>query len=262
MEPASLVTGVIALASLFNTTVECFELVQLGRSFGKDFQTSQLKLDSVRLRLSRWGSSLGLGENIRESVSLEAHFESRAEVKHAEDLLGQIIELFADAEGVSNKYRGRVASDNDSLAVYNPQTDLDPVMADLHSKMRQLAIDRQNRSGLRQKAKWAIYQEKHFRRLIEDITELVNSLVTLFPASEKSQRTLCDLEVSAIVNTDTTPVLKEVIMDQDKLLLEALNQVSTMAETSYHIVFSGNNNSGVQIGYNSGPIGLTFGRGN
>ncbi|KAF2190296.1 hypothetical protein K469DRAFT_27243 [Zopfia rhizophila CBS 207.26] len=38
--------------------------------------------------------------------------------------------------------------------------------------MRQLSIERQNRTGLRQKAKWALHEEKRFRRLIE-VIELV-----------------------------------------------------------------------------------------
>jgi hypothetical protein len=261
-ETAGLVAGVIALASLFNTTVECFEVVQLGRNFGKNFQTSQLKLDNLRLRLSRWGKSLGLDDNIRDSVSLKEHFGSESTVKHAEALLGQIVELFAEAEGVSNKYKSRTTPENGSFAVYDPQTDLNPAMAELHSKMRRLAIERQNRSGLRQKAKWAIYQEKHFRRLIEDITDLVDDLVTLFPANEQSQRTLCDLEVTAFGNTEAVPALREIATDQDKLLLDALTKVTNKAEASYHIVFSGNN-TGVQIGHNNGSItGLTFGRGN
>lgn len=76
-ETAGLVVGVVALASLFNTTVECFEFVQLGRSFGKDFQTSQLKLDSARLRLSRWGKSLDLVEDVRDVASLQAGLGQR-----------------------------------------------------------------------------------------------------------------------------------------------------------------------------------------
>ena len=73
-ETAGLVVGVVALAGLFNTTVECFEFVQLGRNFGKDFQTSQLKLDNARLRLSRWGKSLGLVEDVRDLASLQGRF--------------------------------------------------------------------------------------------------------------------------------------------------------------------------------------------
>jgi hypothetical protein len=68
-------------------------------------------------------------------------------------LLGQIVELFAEAEGVSNKFRGQTEPQDSGLAVYNPQTDLDPAMAKLHEKMRQLTIKRQNRSSVQQKAK-------------------------------------------------------------------------------------------------------------
>jgi hypothetical protein len=69
---------------------------------------------------------------------------------------------------------------------------MEPVAATLHLKMRELAIKRQNRTGLRQKAKWAPYEEKHFRRLIEDVTKLVTGLTELFPAAQSSQRALCE----------------------------------------------------------------------
>jgi len=65
-EAVGLVVGVVALAGLSITPVECFEFVQLGRTFGRDFQTSQLKLDNARLRFSRWKKSLHLDEDIRE----------------------------------------------------------------------------------------------------------------------------------------------------------------------------------------------------
>ncbi|USP81614.1 hypothetical protein yc1106_08888 [Curvularia clavata] len=261
-ETAGLVVGVVALASLFNNTVECFEFVQLGRAFGKDFQTSQLKLDNARLRLSRWGKSLSLEDDVRDIVSLQQRFGSEANVKHAEALLGQIVDLLADTEGVSNKYRSRAGPQDSSLAVYDPQTDLDLATAKLHEKMRQLAIERQNRSSIRQKAKWALYQEKHFRRLIEDITDLVNDLGTLFPATQQTQRELCDMEVSAIGEGEGISILREIAATQDKLLEQAITKAMKNAGESHHIVFSGSGNNGLQIGHNSGTLsGLTFGRG-
>jgi hypothetical protein len=171
----------------------------------KRLPTSQLKLDSARLRLSRWGKSLDLDKDVRNTTSLREHLESESTIKHAEGLLGKITELFADAEGVSKKYKNQTAPQDDSLVVCNPQKDLNPPIAKLHEKMRQLAIDKQNQSGVRQRAKWALYQEKHFRRLtrlIEDITELVDSLVELFPATQQVQRDLCDTEVSVIGETE------------------------------------------------------------
>jgi hypothetical protein len=262
-EAAGLVVGVVALAGVFNNTVECFEFVQLGRAFGKDFQTSQLKLDNARLRLSRWGKSLSLDDDgVRDAVSLRGRFGSEANVKYAETLLGQIVELFAEAEGISHKYRSLAEPQDGSPVVYDPQTDLDPAMAKLHWKMRQLAIERQSRTGVRQKAKWALYQEKQFRRLIEDITELVDSLVDLFPATQQSQRELCEMEVSAIGHSESISVLKEIAAAQDKMLEQAITTATQNSGKSHHIVFSGSGNTGLQLGHNSGTMsGFAFGRG-
>ena len=70
MEAASFAVGLIALAGLFNNAVDCFEYVQLGRRFGADFQTSLLKLDNARLRLSRWGQAVGLSGDLGNVQSL------------------------------------------------------------------------------------------------------------------------------------------------------------------------------------------------
>lgn len=263
-ETAGLAVGVVALAGLFNNAVDCFELVQLDGSFGKDFQTSQLKLDSARLRLSRWGESLSLNDDVQDATSLQRHFDSQAKVKHAEDLLGQILELFAEAEGVSIKYKNRAQPGNGSLTTYTPQMDLDPVIATLHNKMRQLALERQNKSCLRQKAKWALYQEKHFRRLIEDITELIDDLVELFPAAQQTQRELCDREVEAIGKDEreSIAVLKDIATVQDKMLEQAISKAAIPWNQSHHIIFSGSHNTGSQVGHNSGTVSNTFGKGN
>ncbi|CAN9445266.1 unnamed protein product [Alternaria alternata] len=102
-------------------------------------------------------------------------------------------------------------------------------MAKVHEKMRQLAIERQNRSGVRQKARWALYQEKQFRRLIEDITELVNDLDNLFPATQQSQRDLCDIEVSTMGEGQDISVLREIAAAQDKLLEQAITKAAESA---------------------------------
>lgn len=149
--------------------------------------------------------------------------DQKSSFKHAEGLLGQVTEIFAEAEGVSNEHKNQTAPQDNSLVVYNPQKDLDPPIAKLHEKMRQLAIERQSHSGLRQKAKWALYQEKHFRRLIEDITELVDSLIELFPATQQAHRDLCDMEVSAIGENDSIFLLKEIAAAQDKFLEQAID---------------------------------------
>lgn len=91
MEPTGLAVGIIALAGLFNNAVDCFEYVQLGRSFGTNFQTSLFKLDNARLRLSRWGQAVGLSGDIASVQSLQSAKLSQEDIPKAEKLLGQIL---------------------------------------------------------------------------------------------------------------------------------------------------------------------------
>jgi hypothetical protein len=261
MEPVGLTVGVIALAGLFNNAVDSFEYIQLGRNFGKDFQTSLLKLDNARLRLSRWGQSIGLSGDLRDVQSLQQRLGSTNDIGKAEEILGHILELFADAEGVSTKLKERVKPGDPNLLVYNTKTDLEPGTAFLHDKMRELSIKRQNQTGLRYKAKWALYGEKSLRRLIEDVTDLVNDLIELFPAAHASQRELCEIEVSEMGTNENLPLLKDIAAGQDEYLEAAILKVIENRKVhSPNVTFSGNNNSGFQLGYNAGTIsGFSFG---
>ena len=140
---------------------------------------------------------------------------------------------------------------------------MDTASAQLHNRMRELSLKRQNRTPFRQRANWALYEEKNFRRLIEDLTDLIDSLVELYPAGQESQRQLCEAEVLALSTSEALPALREITAEQDKLLEEAFAKIAGENSISHNIVFSGSNNSGFQIGHNSGPIsGINFGRGN
>jgi hypothetical protein len=52
-ETFGIFAGAAGLAGLFTPCVEYFEYVQFRRSFGQDYERSLVKLDVVRLRLSR-----------------------------------------------------------------------------------------------------------------------------------------------------------------------------------------------------------------
>jgi hypothetical protein len=98
MEPVSLSVSVVALVSLFETALNCFKHVKVAKSFGSDNQTYVLRLQNLRLRLSRWGEAVGLG---RESTAVDQPTTSalsESEVKHAEAVVGHIIRLFSDTE--------------------------------------------------------------------------------------------------------------------------------------------------------------------
>jgi hypothetical protein len=117
MEVGGLIVGVLGVAGLFNNAVDCCEYVQLGRNFGKTFQTSLPKLDNARLRLSRWGQSVGMSGHLNDLQSLNQILRSAQDVGNAEGILGQILELFAEAEGVSSKINCRVKPNDTTLIV-------------------------------------------------------------------------------------------------------------------------------------------------
>lgn len=48
-----------SVISLFTFAVDCLGRIQLVRDFIHDFNTHQLKLDLIQLRLSRWGEAAG-----------------------------------------------------------------------------------------------------------------------------------------------------------------------------------------------------------
>ncbi|KAI8938669.1 hypothetical protein NX059_004536 [Plenodomus lindquistii] len=259
-EAAGLVVGVVALSGLFNNTVQCFEYIQLGRAFGKDYQTSQLKLDSARLRLSRWGKSLNLdADDLKNSTSLEEQFKSNADVDHAQNLLGQIQDLFADAEGISTKYKSRANPGDNNLAIYDPKKDLEPPIVKLHEQMHNLALARQNETGRRQKAKWALYQQKSFARLIEDVTELVDNLVDLFPAAQPAQIELCEQEVATFDDNESLALLKEISATQDRQLEDAIANAANKSGAIYNNTFSGTFTRSAATAHNSGSMVNNFG---
>ena len=76
MEPVGSAVGVVTLAGLFNNAVDCFGYVQVGGSEMKDVR------------------------------SLQSAFGYERDVTKAERLIGQILELLADAEGVWQREYG------------------------------------------------------------------------------------------------------------------------------------------------------------
>ena len=254
MEPAGLAVGILAVAGLFNNAIDCFEYVQVGRSFGQGYQTGLLKLDGARLQLSRWGQSIGLSSKLEDIQSLPQAYGSIDNIHKAEQMLGQILDLFADAEGISAKFKTRGGRAEQELLVHDTQTDLEPATLSLHNKMRDLSIKRQNQTRLRQKAKWALYEEKHFKRLIEDITSLVNDLIELFPAAQESQKKLCTAEVAEMNAKEDLPMLGAVVKSQDRLLEEAIVEAINQKTSVSNITFSGSHNLGLQLASNTGTI--------
>jgi hypothetical protein len=189
-------------------------------------------------------------------------FGSESAVNQAKRLLSQILELFREAEGVSAKFKACKEPSSNKLAVCDPQAELDLSATALHDDMRELALARRPKISFKRRAKWALYEEKRFRRLLEDITDLVDSLIDLFPAVQAGQKELCEAESTVLSQSAEVELLKEIAAQHDELLQAVLEKKNTSHSALHHVVFSGDNNQGFQLGVNSGTIsGFMFGKG-
>jgi Prion-inhibition and propagation len=218
MEPIGFAIGVAGLANIFTSCLDCFEYVQLGRKFGEDYGKCLLRLDAAKVRMSRWGTSMGLGPEPHQCHNKSI---SEAEFRLAQSLLEQIMDSFADAERLSERYKKHALlqeAKGDDLIVYDARTDLDPKYQRLHQTMRELAIRRQRGTGVLKKATWALYEKRKFDTMLQEVTDFISELVDLFPAAKDDQTALCKIEVSAIKETEDLAMLKAVIGDDDQVL--------------------------------------------
>lgn len=223
MEAAGVAVGVAGLAGAFTTCVECFEYIQLGRRFGEDYGKCVLKLDAAKVRMSRWGASMGLGADSRTQQPVSA---SEEEFQLAESLLEQIRDTFKDAERLSERFKKHAIMQKtkpDDLVVYDAESDLDPGYRRLHLTMRQLAIKRQHGTNVLKKMTWALYEKKKFDTMIADVTGFVSKLVELFPTTQDNQRALCRAEVSAIEDDRDLVLWKTIACENDNLLEAVVN---------------------------------------
>ncbi|KAJ5175269.1 uncharacterized protein N7482_001146 [Penicillium canariense] len=237
---------------MLNEVVGYFGSVQMGENFGKSFQTSLLKMNVVQLRLTRWGKSVGLA-NLSDAKSLREAKIASDDIPRVEELLEGILDQFADAARISQRFQKR----NAGVQVLDPAKELDEVSASLRQTMTALVKERQGNAESDPESDLTLYEEKNFTRLIQDVGELVNDLVSLFPAVEADQRKLCEEEVSAMEKIkDGLPVLKEAAAGQDDLLSQTVVKVIESTTTTTYtnsVVFQGQN-SGFQIGNNKGNI--------
>jgi hypothetical protein len=223
MEVGGLVVGVIGLSSLFNNAIDCFKYVHIGRSFGSSFELYLLKLDNAQLRLSRWGDDLGLsGVAINDTTVLPSNVWSEADKHKAEQNLGKILEQFNNAMQISARYKTGKAPENERPTASNDGT-TDLVALSLHTKMQEMAAKRQNSASLVKKIKFTLYHEKHLKALLDEITNLTNQLVDLFPARKPRQRELAAREVFDL--SEPFRALGKAASGQDKDFLSALERI-------------------------------------
>jgi hypothetical protein len=216
-EPFGIAAGAVGIAAAFTACVDCFGYVQLGRHFGRDFQTDVLALNCARLRLTRWGQAV----NIYDNPKLGRQDATLAEIQAAKDTLHHILRLFADTEKISKKYKLN-ANAGDDLSTLSTN-DMDPAVMALSNKMKELAIRRQKGSSVLKTASWALYHRSELKELIENITSLIDNIEDLFPTPQL-QLALVKQETAEIQDKQALKLVERAAQDVDSLLQAAAKE--------------------------------------
>ncbi|KAL2210971.1 hypothetical protein CC79DRAFT_548519 [Sarocladium strictum] len=228
-ETAGLVVGVVSIAALFNNCVECFEYLRLGKSFGRDYQTCQLRLDTAKLRITRWGEAVNIHQNA--SLAAERGGSDRA-AKLAFSYVEQIHHLIQGVQRSAKRYQLVDPSRDVSLAT---STDMTVIGSDVHNRATEISERRQRSASNRDKLTWALYEGKEFNQMIVQIMDLVDDLEKVFPVESACQQ-LVQLEVEEFDDEISLATLQQGAKSTDKVLYNAAAQ--------RRLLISGSNTAG------------------
>jgi hypothetical protein len=166
MEPIGLALGSIALAGLFSTCVDCFELVEGGRDYGRDSAILLTKLEIERTRFLIWGEAVGLLES--SATGRNPKLDDPQLRTTIENILICIKLVFTDTDNLRVKYGLEPISDQArSPTSSSQQPDAIRVSANGLTKFRakytQFLLrvqSAQKKTNFSKKTQWAIHDRR------------------------------------------------------------------------------------------------------
>lgn len=205
---AGLAIGVVALVSLFNTCVDCFELIDAGNKYSHDVEILLIKLDVEKTRLLIWGESVGLLDLSGCNPFQEVHRRGIAA-----RILNCILMLFQDSEKVRSRYglQPTKESSGPAHAVISLFGTLN--FRESYTQFQARIKATQKDVGLMRKCQWAIHDRTKFANLIIDVRELIDGLNNITPELQHRRSGLMHNEVSRISNTNSLRLIEEACAD-------------------------------------------------
>ncbi|KAF3901516.1 hypothetical protein ABW20_dc0109129 [Dactylellina cionopaga] len=232
-EVVGLIIGGVSLATIFSAVIGLCECVHFGKTFGQEYETALTKLTIVRLRLSRWAAAI---QDQTQDVG------TMQDGQTALRILERIKYLFEETKKLSLKYEG-------NPALYDPLEGTGRDIRRFVTTVRKVVSQRQKNTRMFQKTIWAVYDKDKFNRLLDDVTELVDGLVGLFPSESGSnlilqkQELLCEEDLDLLVTQNKIPaeLLVNAASNTDEILKSRLEM--RLNEPPMH-VYIGNEISG------------------
>jgi hypothetical protein len=265
------------ITSLITTILQGVEYIQLARTFDDDLKVHQLRLDLIRLRLSRWGQATGVLKAEEEGEGQPANPENPQKARDKtfnieenadaiEDILSTINNVLEKAKNESTKMESTAARETStSASTSDSSTDTElspPRFKRLQLKIRHIVTKRHHRaSDHRKGAKWILYKTDQCEALTTRLTELLDELEKVAVTAEEKLEELGREECERM--GDSLKTLLEVAGQVDPLLVICATQKVEGERAARGVSVSAGVNNGVQMGVNYGAFkGISFGTGN
>jgi hypothetical protein len=206
MDIAGTVIAVAGVAGLFSTALEILDYVQSAAAFGTTHEVLQVKIEVEKVRLLIWGQSIGLGGSAdqRDDAANEALDREYLRTAVA-GLLACFVKIFEDSEKLRDRYglvqrvdpgTGAGAGAGMEMEMENlDQRLLGSTFKRTYDKFRGNPSKRQKDSTLALKMRWAVADEKRFRRLVEELKAINDSLNHLLPTIRDKTRVRMRTEI-------------------------------------------------------------------
>ena len=173
MEVAGLAVSAVALATLFTTCLDCWDLIKLGRGKDRDYQILQAGLDAQRVRFVLWGHSHGLHQS-------QCDFKNPKIRQTASNTMRIIIQLFQESDELSSRYgltkESSTKPDFKSKSTNGEDNSLRKVFRRTQLKMRER---RQAPDCPADKWFWVISDRKRFEELVNHLRSLITDLESI-----------------------------------------------------------------------------------
>ncbi|KAK4109352.1 hypothetical protein N656DRAFT_783280 [Canariomyces notabilis] len=164
-EVFGVVAGALSVVGLFKNCIDCFEYIRLGRNFGDDYERYQLRLDTAKLRLERWGTAIGINEDPRFRSLRPARTDK--EVRLIRSLLRELKHVFEDIQHSERRYqiKGTVQEVDTKHRICAPI-----------NKSQRPGHLRHWQTGFFKKTTWALYDKKRFEDMMADLNRLLDDM--------------------------------------------------------------------------------------
>lgn len=220
MEAVSLAVGAVALAGLFSACVECFDLIEVSRNLGVDYEILIVKLSIEKRRLMIWGEAVGVLRPDQDRDQFLDEPETHALIKR---ILVNIQKMFHDAEAMRGVYGLEKAKALERGVGEGGLVEGSVICTPLFAGSPVVQFQRrvagfQQRAGLISRTRWTIRDNGKFARLIANLKDLLDGLNSITPSSARTsilKGGLIREETDSIPDLRTLKIIEETCEDAD-----------------------------------------------